>query len=140
MRATLIVILVVLLVAVLATQIGAMVKAKDALTQRVEYHLDSVREDNAAAVKADIARDAANIGIVLVPDNILIACEDTQQRTLPQKIVGDKIGAQFVNKRVSIIVRYEASVLGIPVARQIAKSKIRQVQALRPEPTPSEVE
>lgn len=140
MRATLLVILVVLLVTVIATQVSEMVKAKDQLAHRVEYHLDSVREDNFTIVQTQIIRDAAKVGVMLVPDNIRIRYEDTDQRTLPQQMVGNKTGAQFVNKLVSISVRYETCVLGIPVSRQIVKSRLRQVQALRPGPPPDTVD
>ena len=112
-------------------------KAKSDFATRLEHQLDFVDNNSMDSVKQTLVQEAQKLGIALTPDNIHIAYEDTEQRTVAQKLVGKKLSTQFTNKRATISVHYTARILGFPVAEDIANSHIRQVEAprmpLRPE-------
>jgi hypothetical protein len=121
-----------LLVAYVSVKVSNMYKDKMDLTTRVEHHLDFVAETPIDTVKKDIIHDARKFGIELHPSNVTILCEDTEVQSVAQQIVGSRLGAQFVNKRVAISVHYQANILGIPLDQDITRSKIKQVQASAP--------
>jgi hypothetical protein len=102
---------------------------------RVEYHLNFVDETSMDSVKQNIVADAKKFGIEVVPSNIHILYEDTDRRTLAQGIVGSKLGAQFVNKSITIDVTYIDHILGIPFHQDVLRTKIKSVQAPRMEPS-----
>ena len=130
MRKTIIVLLIVVLGGYAVAQFSTAYKAKSDLEQRVEYHLDFVDETALTSVKQDIIHDAQKFGVALTPANINILYENTDMQTLAQKLTA-KTGAQFVNKRVAIEVHYTARVVGMPLAQEIAKSKLKKVQVRR---------
>ena len=130
MRKTIIVLLIVVLGGYAVAQFSTAYKAKSDLEQRVEYHLDFVDETSLTSVKQDIIHDAQKFGVALTPANINILYENTDMQTLAQKLTA-KTGAQFVNKRVAIEVHYTARVVGMPLAQEIAKSKLKKVQVRR---------
>jgi hypothetical protein len=76
-------------------------------------------------------QEARKYGIQLVPQNIRVSSEDTEQRSFAQKLVGNKLGTQFTNKRFTIRVHYTARILGIPFDQDITSSRIKQVEAPR---------
>ena len=106
-------------------------KAKTDMAARVEHQLDMVDSNSINSVKQTLVQEARDLGVTLIPDNIYITYEDTERRTLAQKIVGNKLGAQFVNKRAAISVHYTARILGFPIAEDISNAHIRQVEAPR---------
>jgi hypothetical protein len=106
-------------------------KAKSDFAARVEHQLDFVSEGSTDSVKQDLVQEAQKFGIELAPANIRITYEDTDVRSVAQQIVGNKLGTQFTNKRVTISLRYNAHILGIPFNQEITQSKIKQVGAPR---------
>jgi hypothetical protein len=66
------------------------------------------------------------VGIDLVPDNIQISYEDTDQQTMAEHFTA-KI-ATFVNKRATIHLSYDARLAGISIRQRIQDSRIRQIQ------------
>ena len=110
-------------------QISKMYKAKSDLAGRVGHYLDMVDEKSIESVKNDLVTDAKKFEIELSPADINIVYEDTDQRTVAQHMVGNRLGAQFVNKRVVITARYRAKILGLPVSQEVMDSHIRSVAA-----------
>lgn len=122
--------IVILVLAIyLVAQFAMMFKAKSDIENRVEYRLDFVDGTSVASVKRDLVADAAKIGVELKTDNINIVYQDTEDRTYSQKVVGDRIGAEFSNKHVGINVEYDARILGFAVHQRITASKIKQIAA-----------
>ena len=113
-----------------------MFKTKGDFAGRVDKQLNFVSETSMDSVKQDLVADAKKLGIDIVPGDIQIAYEDTEQHTVAQNLVGRKIGVQFVNKRVTISVNYVQHILGIPFHENITQSHIRQVEAPRKETSP----
>ncbi len=122
----------VVLAALLITavvQASKMFKAKTDLERRVEHYVEVVDEHSIESVKQDLAADAEKLGIKLSPADVTVVYRDTEQKTLAQKMVGAKIGAQFTNKYVEITAEYAAHILGIPVRQTVVASHVRQVAA-----------
>ncbi len=107
---------------------------KSALGERVTDYLDVVDESSIDQVKQDLIHDARQWGIDLTPEEIQITYRDTERLVASQKLVGRL--AEFQNKEISIDIRYESRVLGLGVAQEVSRSKIRPVatrQRVRPE-------
>jgi len=133
MRATIVVLALLILAGLAGAQAVVMFQKKIELTRAVETHLEDVGDSPVAVLKKDIVDHAARIGVQLVPDNIRLTSEDTQDRTYPQRLLEGRV-AQFTNKRVSIAVRYSTSILGILVHQEVQAQKIKtiQVQSVAP--------
>lgn len=116
-------------------KVAGMYKSKTDLAARVQYRLDFVDEASMDSVKQDLIHDAGKLGIALAPENIRIVYEDTDRRTVAQKLLEGRV-AEFSNKQIAIHVRYAERVLGLPIQQEITKSKIKQVQVRRPQPGP----
>ena len=134
MKNFIIVIIVLVLVGYLVVQVGGIYVSRQSLTKSANDRLDFVDDSSIESVKLDLIKDAEKLGVILVAGNVRILCEDTDQRTYAQQLVGDRIGAQFVNKRVVISIHYTEPVLGIPIASDITASKIKQIKAIAPAP------
>jgi thioredoxin reductase len=106
-----------------------MLKAKDDFQKRVEHYVEVVDERSIESVKQELADEAAKLGIHLSPADVTVVYRDTEQKTLAQKMVGGKLGAQFHNKYVEITAGYDARILGIPVRQTVVASHVRQVAA-----------
>lgn len=107
---------------------------KSALGERLTDYLDVVDESSIDQVKQDLIHDARQWGIDLTPEEIQITYRDTERLVASQKLVGRL--AEFQNKEISIDIRYELRVLGLGVAQEVSRSKIRPVatrQRVRPE-------
>ncbi|HUJ10776.1 MAG TPA: hypothetical protein VL171_12175 [Verrucomicrobiae bacterium] len=133
----------IILIVVLAIGFGLvqsikLYKAKSDFTERVDHELDFVDSSPVATVKHDLVQDAQNFGIHLVPQDIRVSMEDTEQRTVAQRLVANKLGTQFTNKRITIRVHYTARILGIPFGEDILSSEIKQVEAPRMPMSPEE--
>ena len=113
-------------------------KARDDMAARVESQLDLVDSNSIDSVRQTLVQQARDLGITLAPADIHITYEDTEQRTLAQQIVGNKLGTQFVNKRAAISLHYTARILGFPVAEDISNAHVRQVEAPRMPLSPEE--
>jgi preprotein translocase subunit SecF len=113
-------------------------KAKADFTGRVENELNFVDNSPIDTVKQDLVQEAQKYGIQLAPQNIRVAFEDTEQRTVAQKLVANKLGTQYINKRITIRINYTARLLGIPFDQDITSSKIKQVEAPRMPMRPEE--
>jgi hypothetical protein len=113
-----------------------MFKTRGDFAERVDKQLNFVSETSMDSVKQDLVADAKKLGIDIVPGDIQIAYEDTEQHTVAQNLVGRKISVQFVNKRVTISVNYVQHILGIPFHENVTQSHIRQVEAPRKETSP----
>lgn len=124
------IVLVVVLVAVgyVGAQVAGVFKTRAALTQRVEHSLDFVNDKTQPQVKEDLVRDAQPLGVELKPADIQIVYQDTDIRSIAQKILERKI-ARFRNKQVVIGVVYDARVLGFRWRQEITCRKIKQVEA-----------
>lgn len=129
MRAMIVVVVIAALVIAVTVQVSKMYKAKGDLETRVEHYLDMVDEKSIESVKNELVGEAKKFEIDLVPGNINIQYEDTDQRTVAQHMVGNRLGAQFNNKRITIVVQYRARILGWPVGQEITAARIRQVAA-----------
>jgi hypothetical protein len=112
-------------------------KMKGDFGARVERELNFVDNNSMDAAKQDLVQEAQKFGIELTPDNIRIAYEDTEQRSVAQQLVGNKLGTQFTNKRITINVHYTARILGLPFGQDITSSKIKQAEAPRMPVPPS---
>jgi preprotein translocase subunit SecF len=133
---------VIILIVVLAIGLGMvqgmkLFKAKSDFTERVDRELNFVDSSPVDAVKHDLVQEAQKYGIQLAPENIQVSMEDTEQRTVAQKLVANKLGTQYTNKKVTIKLNYTARILGIPLGQEITSSKIKQVEAPRM-PMPAE--
>ena len=106
-------------------------KAKSDFTERVDHELNFVDNSPVDTVKQDLVQEAQKFGIQLAPQNIRISLEDTEQRTVAQKLVANKLGTQYTNKRITIRIHYTAHLLGIPLDQDITSSRIKQVEAPR---------
>jgi len=111
-------------------------KANGDFSERVDHELNFVDENSMDSVKQDLVNEAKKLGIDLKPADIYIKYEDTQQGTVAQHLVGNRLDVTFVNKLVTITVEYVQPILGIPFHKQITQSHIRQIQAPRKEPSP----
>jgi hypothetical protein len=129
MRTMIIVGLSAALVIALTVQVSKMYKAKGDLAGRAEHYLDFVDENSMDSVKNELAADAKKYEINLSPGRIIIVYRDTDQLTVAQKIVGNRLGTQFHNKYVAITASYDWPVLGWPVRQTLTASHIRQVAA-----------
>jgi hypothetical protein len=139
MRGTVILLLVLLVVGYVGIQAGGMIKAKGDLEKRVQYHLDFVDESAMESVRQDVVRDAQKFGVTVRAEDIEIGYQDTERQTLPQKLVGPAV-ARYVNKLVSIRVRYRVRIAGFPVRQEIAAHKIKTVQVQAVQPSLDELE
>jgi hypothetical protein len=123
-----IIVLIVLVIGYIGVQAVTMIRNNIELSERVEYRLDFVDEQSVEQVKRDIVEDARQRGIEILTSDITILYEDTQQLTVPQKMVTEKV-ATFQNKRIVIAVKYKPKVAGFIVPQEIVRSKIKQVAA-----------
>ena len=133
---------IVILVIVLAIGYGFIqglnvFKAKSDFTERVDHELNYVDNSPVDTIKKDLVQEAQKLGIQLVPENIQVSMEDSEQRTVAQKLVANKLGMQYTNKKLTIKLNYTARILGIPLGQEITSSKIKQVEAPRM-PMPAE--
>ncbi len=134
---------VIILIVVLAIGLGMvqgmkLFKAKSDFTERVDHELNYVDNSPVDTVKKDLVQEAQKYGIQLAPENIQVSMEDSEQRTVAQKLVANKLGTQYTNKKVTIKLNYTARVLGIPLGQEITSSKIKQVEAPRMPERPEE--
>ena len=113
-------------------------KAKSDFTGRVDRELTFVDNSPVDTVKQDLVQEAQKYGIELAPQNIRVSLEDTEQRTVAQKLVANKLGTQYTNKRITIRINYTARILGIPFDQDITSSTIKQVEAPRMPMRPEE--
>jgi hypothetical protein len=111
-------------------------KANGDFAEQVDHELDHVDPTSMDSVKQDVIADAKKFGIDITTNDIHILYEDTDQRTVAQNLVGQKIGVQFINKRVAISVDYKQHVLGISVPENVTQSHVRQVEAPRKQTSP----
>ncbi|MEI8315278.1 MAG: hypothetical protein WCG79_07500 [Verrucomicrobiota bacterium] len=129
MRSTIVIVVLLLLAVYAIAQVGTMYRAKDDLKTFAERTLDFVDETTKDSVKVDIVQTAHKLGIEVAASNIDVVYEDADEPSVAQRLVGGRLGAQFINKRVVISLRYVAPVLGLPVHQQITASKIKPVAA-----------
>jgi hypothetical protein len=129
-----IIVLVVLVIGYIGVQAVTMIRNNIELSERVEYRLDFVDEQSIEQVKKDIVEDARQRGVEVLTSDITILYEDTQQLTVPQKMVTGKV-ATFQNKRIVITVKYRPKVAGFIVPQEIVRSKIKQVAATNLSPS-----
>jgi len=130
-----IIIVVVVLIGYSVVKGIEMFKTYSDFGDRVEHQLDFVDETSMDSVRKDVIADAKKFDIDVVPENIHILYEDTEQRTVAQGMVGSRIGVQFVNKSIAIDVTYVDHILGIPFHQDVLRTKIKSVQAPRKEPS-----
>jgi hypothetical protein len=128
--------LVLLVVGYLGLQLGSVYRTKRDLEERVEHFLEFIDDPVATTVRQSLVRDAKELGIELVPENIHIVCRDTEELTLPQRLVGARL-AQFTNKQVGISIQYTARILGFPLPQEITRGKIKQIEVRHPAPNPT---
>jgi rRNA maturation endonuclease Nob1 len=125
----LILVVVVVLLVTSVVQVSKMLKAKTDLQRRVEHYVEAVDERSIESVKQELADDADKLGIRLSPADVEVVYRDTEQKTVAQKMVGAKLGAQYSNKYVEITAEYDARILGIPVRQTVVASHVRPVAA-----------
>jgi len=128
MRSTIVIVVLLLLAVYGLAQVGTMYRAKGDLETFAQRTLDFVDETTKESVKTDIIQTAYKLGITVMVSNIDVVYEDSDEPTIPQRLT-DRIGTQFINKRMVISLRYVAHVMGVPVHQQITKSEFRQVAA-----------
>ncbi len=120
-----------LVVGYAAVQAGRMITTKSDFENRVNYRLDFVDDASIETVKGDLVLDAEKLGITVRPEDIHITYRDTDRATYPQKVAG--LGfAKFINKLVSISLRYEMRMFGIPIRQEIAAHKTKTIQIVVP--------
>jgi len=104
-----------------------------ALTKQAEARLDQVGAQGNEAIRDDLVREAAKLGIRVRPNSVHVSSEDADVQSLAQKLVG-KTGMQFQNQRVTIRMRYQANLLGLARPQEIVATKVRQVSVTPPQP------
>jgi hypothetical protein len=129
MRNAIVIVVVVLLGAYGLVEFFTMHKRRAELQERVTKYLAFVDEHSLDSVRQDLIKDAATLGIRLRPDHIHITYEDTDIRSAAQKLVGQRLGAQYTNKRVVITIEYQTSVAGLPWSQTVSDYAIRQIAA-----------
>jgi Tfp pilus assembly protein PilN len=127
MKNVIVLVVVLAVIGYVGVQVAGVYQTRWALTHRVEYYLDSVLQ-SPAQVKEDLVREAREKGVELKPADIQIVSQDTDIRSIPQKMLEKKI-AQFQNKQITIAVAYDARILGFNWRQEISCSKIKQVAA-----------
>lgn len=133
MRNVIVVVLVLVVVGYVASKASTAFKARNDLSDRVDYRLDFVDETSTNSIKDDVVHDAQKIGIDLDPANVNIVYENSLQRTIAQQIVGNQLGTRFVNKQIGISVHYVINILGMHFNQDIIRTKIKQVQERQPQ-------
>jgi hypothetical protein len=128
MKAVIVIVIVVLLITGVV-QASKMFKANTDLQSRAEHYLDFVDEASLESVKKDLAADAKKLDIDLPTGTIEISYKDTEDKSMAQKLVGGRLGAQFTNKLVTITAHYTARILLVPVTQTVDAHRIRQVAA-----------
>lgn len=129
MRSTIVIVMLLLLAVYAIAQVGTMYRVKDELKTFVQHTLDFVDETTKDSVKADIVQAAQKLGIAVAVGKIDVVYEDADEPVIAQRLIASRLGAQFINKRVVISLRYVAPVMGLPVQQQITASKIKPVVA-----------
>ncbi len=129
----LILIIVLAVAGYAAYQQAGIYSDRAALTKQAEARLDKVGAQSHEAIRDDLVREAARVGIVVRPNSVQVSSENADVQSLAQKFVS-KTGMQFQNQRVTIRVIYQAKVLGIVQPQEIVASKIRQVSVTPPAP------
>jgi len=120
---------VVVMVFCAGLQVLTTFKTNSDLSDLAKRYLELVDGKSAVSVKQDLARDAQKLGVTLAPEHIQITYEDTDIQSMAQRIVGRKLGAQYQNKRVGIVIHYTAHIALLPFAQEVAEMKIIQVAA-----------
>ena len=135
---TVMIIIILLVLGSGAVQRLNVYQTKSELAAHVDRQLDFADNASMNSVKQTLVQDAQKLGIELTPENIFIKYEDTEQRTIAQQLVGRRLGTQFVNKRITISVHYNAHIFGISFGQDITSARIRQVEAPRMPMRPEE--
>ena len=132
MKSTIVIVVLLLLAAYAAVQVGSMYLAKSDLEEFVNQALDTVDDSSKDEVKGNIVAKAQKLGIAISAKNIEVVYEDADAQLVAQRLVGQRIAAQYKNKRVVISFRYVAPAAGFQVNQQIRASKIRQISVQAP--------
>ena len=132
MKSTIVIVVLLLLAAYAAVQVGSMYLAKSNLEEFVNQALDTVDDSSKDEVKGNIVAKAQKLGIVISAKNIEVVYEDADAQLVAQRLVGQRIAMQFKNKRVVISFHYVATVAGFQVDQPIRASKIRQISVQAP--------
>ena len=132
MKSTIVIVVLLLLAAYAAVQVGSMYLAKSNLEEFVNQALDTVDDSSKDEVKGNIVAKAQKLGIAILAKNIEVIYEDADTQLVAQRLVGQRIAVQFKNKRVVISFRYVATVAGFQVDQQIHASRIRQISVQAP--------
>lgn len=135
MRGAFIAVVALIFVGYVGARAGNIYKQRGDLEGQVAHYLDFVDDKSIDWTKQKLVEEARGIGVTLTADNIHVGYEDTQEQTFAQGIVGGKLGTQFINKRATISVTYDAHLLGIPLHQEIHNSKIKQIQVHQPRAT-----
>jgi hypothetical protein len=112
-------------------QASTAISTRLTLNTWVGSRLDEVDANTMDQVRQSVIGDAGKLGVALKPAQIVIQYEDSNVESAAQRLVG-KIGMQFQNKRVTIKVRYDANICGVPWAQEIRQTKLKQVAAAPP--------
>ena len=132
MKSTIVIVVLLLLAAYAAVQVGSMYLAKSNLEEFVNQALDTVDDSSKDEVKGNIVAKAQKLGIAISAKNIEVVYEDADAQLVAQRLVGQRIAMQFKNKRVVISFHYVATVAGFQVDQPIRASKIRQISVQAP--------
>lgn len=135
MRGAIIAIVALIVIGYIGSKAGNIYKARGDLEQSVAHYLDFVDDKSIDWVKQKLVEEGRGLGVDLTPDDIHVGYEDTQQQTFAQNVVGGRLGTQFINKRATISVTYDAHLLGIPLHQEIHNSRIKQIQVHQPRAT-----
>lgn len=124
-------VLVLVVIGVAIYQACSAISARLTLSTRVGSRLDEVDASTMDKVRQEVIADAGKLGLTLPPAQIEIRYEDSNVESAAQRLVG-KIGMQFQNKRVTIVVRYDARICGVPWAQEIRQTHLKQVATTPP--------
>ena len=129
MRGTVVILIFVVGFIYVATQVGSMYIAKSNMEDFLAKEVYSVDDNVKDQVRRNVAAKAKELGIPIAADKIDVVYEDADTRLVSQRMVGQRINAEFKNKRAVIRFHYFASIVGFQVPQDISIQAVRQTSA-----------
>ena len=99
MKSTIVIVVLLLLAAYAAVQVGSMYLAKSDLEEFVNQALDTVDDSSKDEVKGNIVAKAQKLGIAISAKNIEVVYEDADAQLVAQRLVGQRPFARIAEPR-----------------------------------------
>jgi hypothetical protein len=126
-------IIIVVLVGVAGYQLFSASATRLALGTALGQQMDRAEPSAPEKLRQAVIAEAGKLGVELEPSQVLIQVKDSATVSYAQRVVG-KIGLTFQNKHISLTVRYQAHICGVPWAQEVRQERIKQVSVTPPAP------